>query len=253
MRAKNMQKLTDQVKAARPGVVVYGIGDAAHQKQSSDHNEDDTPGVRTPQTDADNVKEHRAVDVMLGSNFSRNDGNLLVQSLVTDPTNRGRVSLVIFDGFEYSARTNFRKVARTSDKHPDHVHVSGAASDDDNDAPWNLDFDASVPPQAEQPLDVDGELGPKTVTKWQKVMGTTVDGKIDADDSQLVRAVQEKLKATVNHRLVVDGQGIYQNGKFYKTVAALQQYLGSPVDGRLSVPKSQAVKALQRRLNENRF
>jgi hypothetical protein len=65
--------------------------------------------------------------------------------------------------------------------------------------------------------------------------------------------VQEKLKATVNHRLVVDGQGIYQNGKFYKTVAALQQYLGSPVDGRLSVPKSQAVKALQRRLNENRF
>jgi hypothetical protein len=233
MRAKNMQKLTDQVKAARPGVVVYGIGDAAHQKQSSDHNEDDTPGVRTPQTDADNVKEHPAVDVMLGSNFSRNDGNLLVQSLVTDPTNRGRVSLVIFDGFEYSARTNFRKVARTSDKHPDHVHVSGAASDDDNDAPWNLDFDASVPPQ--------------------KVMGTTVDGKIDADDSQLVRAVQEKLKATVNHRLVVDGQGIYQNGKFYKTVAALQQYLGSPVDGRLSVPKSQAVKALQRRLNENRF
>ncbi len=32
-------------------------------------------------------------------------------------------------------------------------------------------------------LDVDGEIGAKTVTKWQKVMGTTQDGFIDGQDS----------------------------------------------------------------------
>lgn len=252
MRAKNMQKMTDQAKAMYPGITVYGIGDAAHKAQSSDHNEDDTSGVRTPQTDSDNLKEHRAIDLMLGASFTRQKASTFVKDLVSKPENQARLSLVIFDGFEYSKRTGFTKVARSTDKHTDHVHASGLAADDDNESEWVFSNPSSYP-QAEEELEVDGELGPKTITKWQKVMGTTVDGKIDDEDSQLVRAVQEKLKATVNHRLVVDGHGIVQDGKFYKTVAALQQYLGSPVDGRLSVPKSQAVKALQRRLNENRF
>ena len=102
-------------------------------------------------------------------------------------------------------------------------------------------------------LDVDGELGPKTIAKWQQVMGTKVDGIITPGNSDLVRAVQRRLQVTVNNRLVVDGDGIYQNGRYYKTIAALQTYLGTGVDGKLSVPSSQAVKALQRRLNENRF
>lgn len=102
-------------------------------------------------------------------------------------------------------------------------------------------------------LDVDGRLGPKTIAKWQKVMGTTVDGKIDERDSQLVRAVQQRLKATVARDLVVDGEGIRQDGRRYRTVAALQKYLGTPGDGYMSVPVSQVVKAVQRRLNENRF
>ncbi len=102
-------------------------------------------------------------------------------------------------------------------------------------------------------LSVDGELGPKTISKWQQVMGTPVDGKITPGNSSLVRAVQTRLKATVNSRLVVDGDGIYQNGRYYKTAAALQTFLGTGVDGRISSPVSQVVKALQRRLNENRF
>lgn len=252
MRAKNMQKLTDQTKADYPGVTVYGIGDKAHQQQSSDHNEDDTPGVRTPQTDSDNLPEHRAIDVMLGSSFSRSQANTYVKDLVSKAENQGRLSLVIFDGYEYSRRTGFTKVARSTDKHEDHVHVSGLASDDDNTADWVFSSTSSYP-SPDKALDVDGELGPKTVTKWQQIMGTTVDGKIDEDDSQLTRAVQTRLRETVNHRLVVDGQGIKQDGRFYKTVAALQTYLGTPVDGRLSVPKSECVKALQRRLNEGRF
>lgn len=132
--------------------------------------------------------------------------------------------------------------------HYDHVHVwffEGAYQPPLQTVPVSHNTDA--------PLVVDGKLGPRTISKWQKVMGTPVDGVISFPRSILVEAVQRKLKATVDHRLVVDGQGIFQNGKPYKTVGALQRYLKSPVDSRISTPRSQVVKALQRRLNENRF
>jgi hypothetical protein len=102
-------------------------------------------------------------------------------------------------------------------------------------------------------LDVDGELGTLTIKKWQQVMGTAADGVITPGNSDLVRAVQTRLRATVNSRLIVDGDGIYQDNRYYKTAVALQTYLGTGVDGRISAPVSQVVKALQRRLNENRF
>jgi len=108
-------------------------------------------------------------------------------------------------------------------------------------------------PPAYPQLVVDGKLNSKTISRWQQVMGTKVDGVITPGNSQLVRKVQERLKATVDRSLKVDGDGIYQNGKPYKTVGALQRYLGSPVDQRISTPVSQVVMALQRRLNENRF
>jgi hypothetical protein len=136
-----MQALTDGVRVLWPGVVIYGIGDAAHAAESSDHNEDDTPGRRTPQTDSDNLPEHRAIDVMLGSRFSAADGHALVAALLGVPANRARLSLVIYAGFEYSRRTGFVKVARTRDRHDDHVHASGLAADDDNTAPWILNGD----------------------------------------------------------------------------------------------------------------
>ena len=102
------------------------------------------------------------------------------------------------------------------------------------------------PPKPPVPalLDVDGDLGPKTISRWQQVMGTVVDGRIDDHDSELVRAVQTKLKATVDHRLVVDGDF----GP--KTKGRLQTYLGAPVT---QVLDYHTVVALQRRLNENRF
>jgi hypothetical protein len=101
-------------------------------------------------------------------------------------------------------------------------------------------------------LEVDGKLGPLTITKWQQVMGTPVDGVISSP-SDLVRAVQRRLNATVDHRLVIDGYGIKQDNHRYKTVGALQRYLGSPVDEVMSSPVSLVVKALQRRLNSGKF
>lgn len=108
-------------------------------------------------------------------------------------------------------------------------------------------------PSKPEILAVDGKLGPKTIKRWQQVMKTPVDGKI-SEKSSLVRAVQTRLKATVDSRLVVDGDGDSLNTNvFRKTIAALQRYLKSPVDGIISTPVSEVVKALQRRLNTGKF
>jgi len=96
-------------------------------------------------------------------------------------------------------------------------------------------------------LIITGKLDRATIRRWQTVMGTPVDGVIDLKDSALIRAVQRRLQATVDHRIVVDGV----MGK--QTIAGLQRYLKSPVDGFISTPISEMVKALQRRLNTNRF
>ena len=110
-------------------------------------------------------------------------------------------------------------------------------------------------PKPSTALVVDGALGPATIRRWQRVMGTQVDGVISRP-SELVRAVQRHLNRK-GARLVVDGKGIQSNnGGDYgptATVRALQRYLGTTADGVLSHPSSNAVKALQRRLNTGRF
>lgn len=113
-----------------------------------------------------------------------------------------------------------------------------------------------VPGPRTSELLVDEELGSKTITRWQEVMGTSVDGQITDTGprgSELVRAVQTMLNDTVGARLTVDGRGIRQDGRKYQTVEALQGYLGTARDGRLSTPKSEAVGALQRALNAGTF
>lgn len=257
MRAKGMQVLTDQIKAKRPGTTVWGIGDEDHKDHISGHNEDDTPGVRAEDQDPDNIPEHRAIDVKIDEYFSAADAQKLYNDLSSDPTNRQRLLYVIFNRKIRSASRGWaERPYDGGNPHTGHVHASGEADADANESPWNLsDWDGAgtpVPPTDER-LVVDGVLGPKTIAKWQKVMGTTIDGVIDEDDSELVRAVQRRLKETVDRGLVVDGQGIYQNNRPYKTVGALQRYLRTPVDQILSLPTSQCIKALQRRLNDNRF
>lgn len=101
-------------------------------------------------------------------------------------------------------------------------------------------------------LTVDGDLGAKTIKRWQQVMGTPGDGKI-TEPSELIKAVQRVLRAKVDHNLAINGRGFAQDGHKYKTVAALQRYLHTEVDGILSRPESEAVKALQRRLNAGKF
>lgn len=246
-RAKGMQVLTDQIKEKRPGVTIYGIGDEAHKRRISGHNEDDTSGVRAEDQDADTKPEHRSIDVMISTHFSKTDGDRLVADLTQKPENQRRLIYVNWGNGQYHRKNNFEFADNSDDPHG-HVHVSGEADADENDSPWVLS-DWSTPniPAPVEKLVVDGELGPKTIRRWQQVMGTKVDGVISPKDSQLIRAVQQKLKNTVDHRIVVDGE------LGPKTIGALQRYLKTPVDQKISKPKSQMVMMLQRRLNENRF
>jgi hypothetical protein len=101
-------------------------------------------------------------------------------------------------------------------------------------------------------LATDGKLGAQTIRRWQEVMHTLVDGLISVPRSSLVVAVQQRLNA-LGARLTVDGTGIFQDNKKYLTVMALQQHLGTPADGILSLPASLAIRALQARLNAGSF
>jgi hypothetical protein len=249
-----MQVLTSQVKTERPGATVYGVGDDEHKTRVSGHNEDDTPGVRAEDQDSDSIPEHRALDIMIAGPLTRQDARNLAEDLVGDADNRARLLYVNFEKTQWARSNNWEPRDNSKDPHMDHVHASGEADQDANTNAWNLPtFSGSTSSGEPEKLQIDGELGPKTITRWQQVMGTKADGVIDPERSSLVAAVQTKLKATVDHRLVVDGQGIYQNNKAYKTAGALQRYLGTPVDCVISAPTSQVIKMLQRRLNENRF
>jgi len=109
-------------------------------------------------------------------------------------------------------------------------------------------------------LDVDGALGPRTVSALQERLRSLnyysgpVDGSLDRPVSLTVKALQRYLNDHGAHPLLaVDGAGLAQNGQRTLTIAALQTFLGTPVDGVLSVPSSEAVRALQARLNANTF
>ena len=146
MRALNMQALTNDVKARYPGVVIYGIGDDAHKLRYSDHNEDDTPGSLASQSDADSVQEHRAIDVMLGSNFSKSDADLLVKNILSDPKARARLVYIIFYGHIWRKSNGWVMEVHSEDPHNDHVHFSGWAGDDENTAHWPaVDLRAPAP------------------------------------------------------------------------------------------------------------
>lgn len=150
-----MQKLTDQLKAENPGIVIYGIGDAAHKRSPSGHNEDDTPGSKPEQEDPDSKPEHRAIDVMIGKAFTVAEAWDLVSALVTVPANRARLLYVIFMRKIWRAKNGWREENYTgSDPHTNHPHVSGTWQDDENTAPWVLHPSGSggaTPPPATAP------------------------------------------------------------------------------------------------------
>ena len=137
MRALNMQALTTDIDERHPGVTIYGKGDEAHQLRPSDHNEDDTPGSKPAQTDADNNPEHRAIDVMIGKAFTKAQAYTLINDILGDVNARVRLQNIIFDGWIWSRSVNWARREYTgSDDHSGHIHFSGHAADDENGANW---------------------------------------------------------------------------------------------------------------------
>lgn len=139
-------------------------------------------------------------------------------------------------GGVYARTRSTRQVVAVG--HPDWSKVAGKAS------PIKVKPKAAKPSKkATTGLAVDGSLGPATIRRWQQVMGTTADGVISSP-SNLIRAVQIRVglkgKAVDGHLGPV-------------TIKAIQRYLGTTPDGVISRPSSEMVKALQRRLNSNRF
>lgn len=235
------------------------IGDQAHQGSASSHNPDETG--RPEFSDHDGVNEVRAIDFDKDLNDAGGVTMEQVVQLWLTLLRSGQmwwIRYVIYKGRIWHRRDNFvtRKYNGT-DQHESHVHITNDftnAADTVRNTNWHLD-ELGGPvevPVSDERLFVDGKLGPKTITKWQRVMGTPVDGKISSP-SDLVKAVQIRLKSTVDASLKIDGYGIVQGGPRSKTIGALQRYLKSPVDEYLSSPVSEGVKALQRRLNEDRF
>lgn len=131
-----MQALTDDFKAEYPGVVVYGKGDRAHELRVSDHNEDDTPGVRAAQSDADSDPEHRAIDVMLGPAFSASQAQARIDQILSDARLRARLWYINFQNWQWSRSNGWVRRDNSRDPHPTHVHFSGWVTDDENGAPW---------------------------------------------------------------------------------------------------------------------
>lgn len=144
VRAAGMQVLTRQIQAAHPGVTVYGIGDEAHKLQMSGHNEDDTPGVRAEDQDADSIPEHRAIDVMIGPAFSAADADVLVAALVHSELDRkakGQPPRLIYINWgmrQWSRSIGWASRDNSDDPHTDHVHISGEADADADITNWTL-------------------------------------------------------------------------------------------------------------------
>jgi Putative peptidoglycan-binding domain-containing protein len=234
-------------------------GDDEHAARVSSHNPDETGNPEF--SDKDGINEVRAIDIDKDLRHATVTAEQVVQLWVKQ-CRAGLmpwIRYMIFNGRIWHVRDGYTtRVYTGSNKHTDHIHITSAfnqASDNLTTADYFLRYlrpSVPKPPTKPQILEVDGILGPKTISRWQQVMGTPVDGKIDSKDSALVRAVQKKLRI-VDYRLQIDGEGIRQDGHRTRTIEALQRYLKCPVDGFLSVPTSRTIVALQRRLNENRF
>jgi hypothetical protein len=118
----------------------------------------------------------------------------------------------------------------------------------------------STPP-APGKLVVDGDLGTATIRALQEALGTHPDGVISRPKSAMVAELQRRLNAKgardwQGREFVVDGVGLRSNhtarvplaGR-WRTIWALQDYLGTTKDGALSRRRSEVIKELQRRLN----
>lgn len=195
MRSLAMQALTKDYKVQFPGIVIYGISNEEHQDHPSDHNEDDTPGSNPAQTDADNVAEHRAIDVMLGPAFNRAQALATINTILAQPKNRKRLRYINFETTQWHVNNNFQPMPNPNDPHPTHIHFSQQAASDDDATSW---FGAIMTQE---------ELNMHTADTWRLL--TILENRVAAqyqlageatprNEPNLLRAKLEELEGLLN-------------------------------------------------------
>jgi len=215
MRSRAMQQLTNEMSARYPGMTIYGKGDAAHALRTSDHNEDDTAGVQAAQSDADNVPEHRAIDAMLGSVFTRPEARKVISECLASAEDRKKLRYINFENTQWHRNNNFEPHDNSDDPHPDHVHFSQQASEDDNTSRW---FASSTGEEDMFAAHGMGENG-TPINHHAMYLQEGMLGLIDPNDTRLAE-----------HPLTIDGK--YGNNTAYWVSILLTGGDGKMVDGK---------------------
>ncbi len=173
--SKNAQALKDTVQAEYPGTqVIYTVGDLEHQEGTSDHNPDDTAGLRTDQTDADSIPEVRGVDIMVNKTFTAAQAAALVLLLIT--VCKGRVYYVIYNRKIYHSKRGFKAEAYNGkDPHTNHVHVSTLAKEDNNANPWPIKTTTEDPNMALDGNDLKRSIATNTRVEKTTEMAETYE------------------------------------------------------------------------------
>jgi hypothetical protein len=119
------------------------IGDAAHQTEASDHNPDDTPGVATPYTDADNIPEVHAIDVDDDLRKSGWSMDKCLEIIITRHRSGQDVRLqnVIYNRRIWSRSWGWTARAYTgASAHTEHAHFSAryTTAQESDTRPWGL-------------------------------------------------------------------------------------------------------------------
>lgn len=213
MRALNMQALTNDIKARHPGVVIYGVGDDAHKRRRSDHNEDDTPGSLSAQSDADSTPEHRAIDVMLGPSINDTQMMAIINEILASQRLRSRLKYINYKNWQWSASTGWGSGHDNSDDpHPKHAHFSGNAANDEDASGW-LSQGGEEVLRATRGMGQNGAPPHDNVMYLQRLMNCLIEG-----DPRLVE-----------HPLNVDGN--YGGQTAYWVSVLLTGGAGDVVDG----------------------
>lgn len=218
-----MQALTGDVLLEYPGIVVYGIGDAAHKLRPSDHNEDDTAGSKSAQTDADTRPEHRAIDLMLGPAFTKAQAYDLIARLLADPAARARLRYIIFDGWIWHRDDGWARREFDGDDHDDHVHISGQASDDENSAPWPAVHGTGGTALMFCKYGADNDPATRALQVRLRNLGFYT-GAIDGDYGDGTKAALRKAAVAVSPTSNADGSSYDEYTMFYVDVLMARRY-----------------------------
>lgn len=171
-----------------------------------------------------------------------------------------RVSPSVYTGNERAALLNAGFEALTASKYltsGDYLLTGDINLNERSHTNINVTNGSKSGATTDTKLEVDGWLGTLSVTRWQQVMGTYVDGivsgqsaidaprfpalvavEIGSGGSDLVRAIQKVVGATIDGYM----------GK--NTIKGIQRRLSVSQDGYLGPITA---KAIQKRLNEGRF